>query len=190
MTYTRRRPSQLGWIAAIPVAIESFKAIESTLFSGGATRDAQRQARCDWFTQAALAGSVTAGRILLAGVTKTASNESPMYTKAIALVSSQAPDILQEAKNAGPFWIDGDDATSSQMRAAVTRELNSLGALAPPTPSRQTAASPAGYTFPKAQMLPAVNTTAGYNWTPIILGAGALGLLLVSGVLTPSRRKR
>src|SRR5678815_719357 len=165
MSY-QRRPSQLGWIAAIPVAIESFKAIESTLFNGGATRDAQRQARCDWFTQAALAGSVTAARILIGGTIKTASNESPMYTKAIGIVQQTAPDIMSAAQSQGAYWIDGDDATSSQMRAAVTRELNALGALSPPAPATQVNAAPAGYTFPKAQMLPAVQTEAGYNWTP------------------------
>jgi hypothetical protein len=189
--YARR--ATLGWVAAIPVAYSALMTTEKLLFGAGAARDQVRDARAAWFTQAALLGSLTSARILIAGLTKTGgvTKEIERYNNGIAQVRASGPDgadLMARAQQAGGFWIDGDNETSDQMRAAVTRELQAMD-VDPGTMPNTSTASTGGPMMPPAQGLPAVRTNAPFNWTPYLLVGGAVGLaLLVAN--TGSKRKR
>lgn len=141
---------------------------------GGAGRDAQRQARCDWFAAAAKQGSILAGRILLGGISNTAGNESPMYQKAVQQLASSA--AMAQAELLGPYWDSSDDSASTKMRALVEQDLANSGirTMTPTTP-RTTATGGAGV------MLPAMTTTAPFNYTPWLIGGGVGLFLLTSG---------
>lgn len=144
--------------------------ILSNLF-GGNGRDAQRQARADWFTQAAKQGSVTAARILLGGLTNTAGNESPMYQKAIASLANSP--VLQQAESLGPYWDTTDDNASTKMRARVESELQAAAGSSIAT----TTVIPTHTT-----MLPGMTSTASFNYLPYVLvGGGLLAVLALSG---------
>jgi hypothetical protein len=188
MSYARRGQPPLGWVAAIPVAISALSTIEKSLFGAGASRDQIRDARAQFFTQAALLGSLTAARILVAGLTKTGgvTKEIERYQTGIQKVQSSGPDgaaLMDQARAAGGFWIDGDNETSDQMRAAVTRELQNMDIDATTVPS-----GGGGLSFPGGTPtgLPAVRTTAPFNWTPYLLLGGVAAVLFV----TSSTRKR
>jgi hypothetical protein len=190
--YARRQPA-LGWVAAIPVAYSALMTTEKLLFGAGAARDQVRDARAQWFTQAALLGSITAARILVAGLTKTGgvTKEIERYQRGIAQVRASGPDgaaLIDRAQQLGGFWIDGDNETSDQMRAAVTRELQSMD-IDPGTVPNSTAYS-SGSTMPggTVQGLPAVRTTAPFNWTPVFIVGGAVAVALLAS--QSGKRKR
>jgi hypothetical protein len=179
-----RRAQPLGWVAAIPVAYSALTTIEKTLFGSGAARDAVRDARAQWFTQAALLGSLLSARILIAGLTKTGgvTKEIERYQNGIAQVRASGPDgadLIARAQQAGGYWIDGDNETSDQMRAAVTRELQAMDVDPGTVPTASTSYS-GGSMMPPATGLPAVQTRAAFNWTPYLLVGGAAALLLLT----------
>ncbi len=147
---------------------------------GGAGRDAQRQARVDWFNAAAHQNppSVIAARVLLGGITNTAGNESPMWQRAVQ--SLQGSSVLAQAEALGPYWDSSDDDSSSKMRARVETELMQLQQAGG---SDNSTGMPSSST--RAQMLPAMQTTAPFNWTPFVI-AGGLG---AAALLFSSRRR-
>lgn len=100
--------------------------ILSNLF-GGAGRDAQRKARADWFTAQAIAGSVTAARVVLGGLANTASHEQPFYQAGVTTITAQNPAVMNLALSAGPYWDTTDNDSSDKMRALVNNELATLG---------------------------------------------------------------
>jgi len=177
-----RRAQPLGWVAAIPVAYSALMTTEKLLFGAGAARDQVRDARAQWFTQAALLGSPLAARILIAGLTKTGgvTKEIERYQNGIATVRASGPDgasLITRAQQAGGFWIDGDNETSDQMRAAVNRELQSMD-VDPGTVPNMVTNYAGGSTMPSVTGLPAVQTTAPFNWMPYLLVGGAVAVAL------------
>jgi len=91
--------------------------------TGGAKRDADRQARADAFGNAALHGSIIAARYVLGGITNTASHESPMYSAWKSKLEALVPELMQQAEAAGPLWDVGDTTDGHHAASAITDEL-------------------------------------------------------------------
>lgn len=101
--------------------------VENLFGGGGSARDAARQARVNDFLQAAEAGSIIAGRILIAGPSNVSADEKPMWTTALGKLQAARPDIFNAAFAAGPFWHPNDDAASDGLWNPVLAELASIG---------------------------------------------------------------
>ncbi len=158
---------------------------------GGAGEDAARQARVDWFTQAARQGSVIAARMIIAGPANVGGNEKPMWQKAIQAIAGTP--ALAEASQLGPAWDSSDDRWSSRTRAAVESELEQKGQSGTVASSGSSSAYQApttvGVTPGIVHAIQGMTTTAPYNYTPLLLLGG--GLLVAAFVVpTLSRRRR
>jgi hypothetical protein len=180
-----------------PVVVASASVLRNLL--GGAGRDAQRRARRDWFEAAAKQGSVVAARVLLGGITETAGNESPMYEEAVRRLTGTP--VMDEAMRQGPWWMRGDDDSSSGMRARIEAEIRAMGGTVPNQPVGSggntsnagaqvvnTMSPDRGTTMlptpngTRPQMLPGMTTTAAYNYMPWIIGGGVvLAAVMLSG---------
>jgi hypothetical protein len=152
----------------------------------GNDRDAKRLAREQWFEQGGKQGSPTAARVLIGGTQNTGSNEIPFYQAGIKrlLADPLSAPTMQRALSIGPYWDTTDDAESSNMRALVENELLSLTSTPPSGPSSTSGGAGGG-----AHTLPAMTTTAPYNWLPWILGGAGV---VAAAVVLPriSRRGR
>jgi hypothetical protein len=159
-----------GTALAGPVGGAAGGGIGSTLANlfGGPARDASRQQNVDWYTAAALQGSVIAARVILAAPANVAGNEDPMWIAAAGKVSSQRPDVWRQASSAGGLWVDG----TIQM---VQNELQTIAQTSNLTQA----------TTPQPQLLAGMTTTAAapgkISWLTIaILAAGAVLVLLIA----------
>lgn len=162
----------------------------TNVFDPGKTRDEQRQARADFFQQAAIAGSVTAMRYILGGLQNTASHEIPMYQAAASAVQSARPDVYQEATLQGAKWAAGipDPGGTQSMINDVKTDLLALAVAPPATPptnpngsspsSPGSGGSSTGTTHPPVN-LPGMHTTAPYNYTPVLLVGGVVAAALL-----------
>jgi hypothetical protein len=158
----------------------------SNMFGGGAKTDAERQQRANFFRDAAKLGSVTAARYLLGGMQNTASHEVPYYQAAINDLKSTATGqaALNQASIQGPLWAAGipDPGGTQSMVNNVKLDLQALSVSAPagtmtPAPSQFNPTPSIPYptsTIGGAHPLPAMTTTAPFNYTPWLIGGGAL----------------
>lgn len=166
----------------------------NNLFSGGA-RDEKRKAREEWFEQAARQGSPLAGRVMIGGTQNTGGNEIPYYRDGInrLLADPRTAPTMAAAQAAGAYWDSTDNETSDKMRAAVENELRAIAQVVDVgssiAPSSSSSSGPSGSS--NATMLPAMRTTAAFNWWPWALGAAGLGLavFVVPRIIAPSRRR-
>lgn len=149
-----------------PVVAVGFSVLNN-LF-GGAGRDAQRQARVDWFTQGAKQGSVWAARVILAAPSNVGSNEARQWQNAVSQVLSTARGnaAWSTANQLGGYWDSTDDSMSSKMRAKVENELIAAA---------QNTASNVGTAGGSRVVSPALMNQAGFDWTPVLL-LGGVGL--------------
>jgi hypothetical protein len=156
---------------------------------GGSGRDAQRQARADWVTEQALAGSVLAARMIIAGPANVASNEDPIWNNARAIVQAQRPDVLNAAIGQGPYWDTTDNDSIDKTRAKINAELATLNATAyaqpgvPTLPVMQSTAT----TLPPTSYPAVAPAASGIN--PLfIVGAGLAALVGLVLLITHGRR--
>lgn len=192
--------------AAAAKTAKSLLSTASSFFHGGASVDAMRQRRADFFGQAADVGSVTAARYLIGGTQNTASHEIPDYQSWINRLLGESPDqpgyqAMVTAQTIGQKWAAGipDPGGTQSMIDDVNKDLAAIGAAteaapagwgtssAPPafTPTNTfTTTSPRPTTSGgtgRAQSLPAMTSTAPFNYTPYLIGIGggllALGLM-------------
>jgi len=166
----------------------------SHLFGGGASVDAMRQRRADFFGQAADVGSITAARYLIGGTLNTASHEIPDYQRWIDRLLAESPDqpgyqAMVTARVAGQKWAAGipDPAGTQSMINDVNQDLVTIGQAAEAVPvgwgTSSSSPIPTGTGFPPAgggatgrpQQLPTMQSTAPYNYAPWLIG-GAIGL--------------
>jgi hypothetical protein len=165
----------------------ALSSIETNWF-GGASRDAARQLRVDWFKTAAKLGSVIACRVIIAAPDNVASNEDPMWQAALADVQQARQDVYISARSQGGYWVTGDNDTSDKMRAAVNAELQqlgvgTLGSIGSVNGSLPSALNPIN-TGIKAGLQDALNPggTTTFNFskgTLLLLGAGAVALVFL-----------
>jgi hypothetical protein len=165
-------------ILAVGAAVKGISAIASSagaIFDSGKSSDEQRQARAAFFRDSGIAGSVTAARYVLGGLQNTASHEIPYYQAAWSAIAAARPDVAAEAEAQGLKWASSvpDPGGTQQMVNDVKQDLAALGQPAPstPAPSMPTSTTTPTTTRP-VQYLPAVKTTAPFNWTPLIWGIG------------------
>jgi len=159
---------------------------------GGAGEDAARQARVDWFTQAARQGSVIAARMIIAGPANVGGNEKPMWQKAITAIAGTP--ALAQASQLGPSWDSGDDRWSSRTRARVETELEGMGQSGAVASSGSSGAyqapSTVGVGSGIVRSIQGMTTTAPFNYTPWLLGASLVGLVVFVGPNLSRRRRR
>lgn len=93
----------------------------------GDIRDSVRKNRVNVIQSLALAGSVLAAQICLAGPSNTASNEQQYWTTAQQTVSTQRPDVWAAAKTAGPWWPVGQPFNMTAVRQEICANLASNG---------------------------------------------------------------
>jgi hypothetical protein len=175
-------------IAAAAKGAQSIASSVSNLFHSGATTDAQRLQRANFFRDSAKLGSITAARYLFGGLQNTASHEIPYYQAAIQDVGRDelGAAALEGAALQGAKWAAGvpDPGGTQQMIDDVKRDLAALEQQAPVAPTSfggrattTTAGSgaiPRPSTTTRAQGLPAMQITAPFNYTPWLIGGGAL----------------
>lgn len=177
--------------AASAVASGAGKVISSVtnLFDPGKSRDQQREARANFFRDAALLGSITAARYLIGGTQNTGGNERPYYQAAISKLQGTpiGQQAYSQAQIQGALWAAGipDPQGTQSMVDNVKRDLQQLQQAAPPaptnTPNLPTMGVPStSYPSPSpsvltsgAHPLPGMTTTAPFNYTPWLIGGGA-----------------
>lgn len=187
------RPAALGFfgiddILVASTAIKGFSAIASNasnIFNPGKSRDEQRLARANYFRDSAIAGSVTAARYVLGGEQNTGGNEIPYYQQAWSMIAAQRPDVANEAESQGAKWAAGipDPGGTQSMVNDVKADLAALGQAAP----TNAPTAPTAPTTQRAALLPPMQSTAPYNWTPWFI-AGGLGLAAVALLPRGGRR--
>lgn len=93
----------------------------------GDIRDTVRKNRVNVIQSLAIAGSVLAAEICLAGPSNTASNEQAYWTAAQQAISSQRPDVWSAAKAAGPWWPVGQPFDMYAVRQEICASLAQNG---------------------------------------------------------------
>lgn len=192
----------LGFDPATAYAVvKTGSRLVSSIFGGG-SEDARRQARANYMADAASRGSVLAARIVLAAPDNVGSNEARQW---IGVRSRIPEDVLSRARAQGPFWPTGAPFEMPDQVAAIERELSAIGQPSSPIvggaapftpPTGPTLFPDAGGTFPTApswpagaQSLPPMTTTAPYNYTPLLIGAG-VGVALLALMNGGNGRRR
>ncbi|HEY6201348.1 MAG TPA: hypothetical protein VI231_22280 [Candidatus Binatia bacterium] len=172
-------------IAAAPLLGKLAVAEGASLFSrwtGGRAEDAARAARAEYFTNAALRGSVQAARCILGGLATVASNERPMYETAEQAVESTRPEVMEAAREIGPVWNLSDTAQNYPvMRGLVESELAN--------------ATTTGAADPTAtQLAPMVTTAtapiATSSRTSNLLLYAVIGVVILVGLVALAMRKK
>lgn len=151
----------------------------NSLFGGG--QDDARKVRVAWTLQEANQNSPTAAAIIDAAPGNVADDEAGFWRTALTQVS---PAILAHArqlypsgywpKNLPDFYTDVNGATHQQ----ILREVSAGGGINAPAVSSSSGVG-----------LPAMQTTAPFNWTPILIASG-LGLAAVAFALTRPNGRR
>lgn len=151
----------------------------------GAVRDANRLARAQWMQQAAVMGSETAARIIIAAPKNVAGDEQHYWADAANAVQTGNPAVWARAVRDGGTWPTGAPFDMPAQRTQIMAEIG--GATVPgsipttggpvgevvtvtPGPATQTAAKTAA-------------NSAGYQLVPttilwLAVGAGVLYLVL------------
>lgn len=153
--------------------------------------DAKRQQRIDWFVDNANRNSVIAANVIVAAPDNVGGNEAKQWRTALGKVSAA---VLARTAPGG-YWPSSDpDWNMTATRQLVLNELAGNGSMistptlvpSSPTPSASSPFTPVSATT--GQMLPAMRTTAPFNYMPVIAGVVGGGLLLMA--LNGNRERR
>lgn len=90
-------------------------------------RDQVRQERAKVISSLALAGSVLAAQICIAGPANVASNEDQYWQAAQQAVQQQRPDVWAAAQAAGPYWPVGQPFDMIPIRQEIGADLARQG---------------------------------------------------------------
>lgn len=176
---------------AIPAAVQFLSSVSGLTHSvesfvnPGSVRDADREARAKLIEQAAIAGSLTAARIVYAGPDNVSNNEDPYWENAWANVQAQNPTIAQQAQQAGKWWPVGADFAMTDARRTIAAELSSIGQ-AVPQPTTPLTGGPSGEIVTLkpgpalTQPAQAAAHAAGYQLVPTNW-AVVIGVVLLAG---------
>lgn len=93
----------------------------------GDIRDQVRQNRVNVISSLAMAGSVLAAQICLAGPSNVASNEQPYWSAAIQAIQQRRPDVYAAAQHAGPYWPVGQPFNMLAIRQEICASLAQNG---------------------------------------------------------------
>lgn len=162
--------------------------IATNLFGGGA-RDAQRQVRVDWFVQAAIEGSVTAGRVIIAAPQNVGSNEAKQWQAGYTKAQAGNPTVMAQALSAGPYWDSSDNATSDKTRTLCLQELAQIGQSSPSVTLPTTTSSPIQQGIGNAiqQIGSSITTAAASGANPaggyVTVPTNSNTLIVVGGIL-------
>lgn len=170
--------------------VGTISALASSL-TGNGTVDKQRADRANWFGTAAVNGSPLAARLVLDAQSQVSANEWQHQWQPWV---SQIPQSVRDAAAVLPMaWpVGGGDFNMTAQKQAVLNELNALHAAAPSSSSSSSTTPPASGYVPSrtTTTLPAMTTTAPFNWTPVLFGVGILAAAAIVPAITGGRSRR
>lgn len=159
--------------------------------STGNATDQARQARVNYFANLASQGNVAAMQLILGAPPNVSGNEQPMWVNAANALRSAAPDVYNQAQQAGPAWLQnsGDTATNypamrqfCQVWAAQHPYATVAGGVSSAissffTPTPPTAGSPSTVPYYGTTPRPTTYTAPASSGIPPVVLYGGLAVL-------------